>query len=76
MSPEVVEGETKQSVYSDMFSFGKIIYRVIDFHCTSDLLPVQQSMLSKFAEQCISVQYHSQSRSKKGLEFFEKLLAG
>ena len=74
ISPEVIEGETKQSIYSDIFSFGKVMYHVIDCGCVSDLAAVQKGKLSAFAEKCISVRYHSRPSCKKGLEFFQDLL--
>ena len=55
IAPEVIEGELKQSTFSDMFSFGKVLYQIMDHNCIADLPHTQQSNLSKFADKLMSV---------------------
>ena len=74
MAPEVIYGESSQTTFSDMFSFGKVIYKVIDYNRIVCLSHKQQSMLNKFTEQLISPTYFSRPDSKLAIDFFKKLL--
>ena len=70
----MIEGETKQTTYSDIFSFGKVLYHVIDHGCLGSLESNKQSKLTEFAACCSSPHYTSRPSSKKGLEFLEKYI--
>ena len=49
IAPELIEGEIKQSVYSDVYSIGKILFRIINQGCTSSLKPCIQRELVRYA---------------------------
>lgn len=72
IAPEVVEGETKQSMCSDMFSVGGIFYKIVDngfSDCTE-----QKQKLSFLAEQCRLVQYHKRFSAHKALSVIQEIL--
>ena len=74
ISPEVIGGETKQTIFSDMFSFGKVLYHVIDHGCVSSSESKRRQRLTEFAEHCTSPHYAHWPNSKRGLEFFEEFM--
>lgn len=70
IAPEVIEGETKQSVYSDVYSFGKVLFRIINQGCASGLHSCIQRELVAYAERCISPSYCTRPCTRKGLDIF------
>lgn len=74
ISPELIEGEMKQTVNSDIFSFGKLLFEMIDYNCISDLTHHKKSVLISLAEQCICSKPFSCLQSRKALEIFKGIL--
>lgn len=33
IAPEVIDGKARQSTYSDMFSFGSVLYKIVNNGC-------------------------------------------
>ena len=63
-----------ESTFSDMFSFDKVLYQIMDHNCIADLPHTQQSNLSKFADKLMSVRYYSRPSCQMALDFFRKLM--
>lgn len=74
LAPEVIEGETKQSTQSDMFSLGLVIHKIIDAECFKGIIDSSLSKLKWFAEVCRNVQYYLRPSSCEGSKFFQALL--
>lgn len=62
IAPQVVDGESKQSVYSDIYSFGKVMFH---HGCTNYS---KQRALPTNAEKCVSPSYFSHPCARKGLD--------
>ena len=57
IAPEPIEGESKQSTCTDIFSFGKFLFHIIDCCCITDLSRDHQCKFKAFAEKLLSVRY-------------------
>ena len=56
IAPEVIEGETKQSTHSDIYSFGKVLFRLTNHGCLNGLHSFKQkNMLSNVHHPAISL---------------------
>ena len=51
--PEVVEGKTCQTTYSEMYAYGKLLFCLIN-HGIFDALSALKKQLLCFAEQCVA----------------------
>ena len=71
IAPEVVEGECKQSTYSDMFSVGGIFYKMIDGGC---LTHEKHQKLAFLAEHCRLARYYRRFSAQKALSYVQELL--
>ena len=74
IAPEVIEGETKQSTHSDIYSFGKVLFRLTNHGCLNGLHSFKQKSLVTYAKQCTSPSYFSRPSARKGLDMFKTLL--
>lgn len=63
VAPEVIEGEHKQSVYSDMFSVGGVLYKICDVLQCKEI----RSKVCQLAEQCRIPQYMKRLSAKQAL---------
>lgn len=70
IAPEVIEGESRQSSSSDMFSVGGILYKIVDNGCLSE----QRKKLTHLAEQCRLIRYHQRFSAQKALSFIQEIL--
>ena len=70
LAPEVIDGQQKQSIYSDMYSVGLVFYRVTD-HC--HLSQNKRKDLAEFAQKCRSIKFYTRPKSSEALKFFETL---
>lgn len=74
LAPEVIEGETKQSVQSDVFSLGLVIHRIIDAGCFQDITESSLTRLKQFAYECRNVQYRNRPHCCDGSNLFQAML--
>ena len=72
IAPEVIDGQQKQSVYSDMYSVGLVFYRVTDLCRLSEN---RRKDLAEFARKCRAIEFYTRPKSSEALKFFEKLTA-
>ena len=56
LAPEVIEGENRQTTYSDMYSVGGIFYRIVESGSLKH--SAGEKVLLNIAEKCCLVQYH------------------
>ena len=73
IAPEIVKGETKQNIYSDMYSFGKVLFQIISHGCMNGL-DVKKKKLAKFAEKCLLPDNLSRPCAHDGLDILKTLL--
>lgn len=74
LAPEVIEGETKQSMQSDVFSLGLVIHKIVDAGCFHGVEQSSLAKLKQFADACRNVQHFLRPKSCEGLKFFQALL--
>ena len=74
LAPEVIEGETKQSIQSDMFSLGLMLHKIIDCGCFQGMVQSSLMKLKQFADACRKVQYFLRPKSCEGLKLFQAML--
>lgn len=74
IAPEIIEGETKQSVKGDMFAVGLVLYKLIDSNCFKRLPQASRNKLKQFAESCRSVNYSNRPRSMDGLKLIKEFM--
>lgn len=67
LAPEVVEGDCRQSTYSDMFAVGGIIYQITDQKCMQCKKPLLQ-----LAENCQHLDYKNHFSAAKALMYLQK----
>lgn len=72
IAPEVVEGETCQTIYSDVYAYGKILFHLVN-HGIFDTY-AKRTILVTFAEECVSPTYFSRPRAGKAMDIFKQLL--
>ena len=70
IAPEVIDGQQKQSVYSDMYSVGLVFYRVTDLCYLSQN---KRKDLADFAQKCRPFKFYTRPKSSEALKFFENL---
>ena len=73
IAPEVVEGETKQTKSSDIYAFGKLLFRVSN-QGVIDADPHKRKILLNFAERCVSPRYYCRPHAQEGMDIFKELL--
>ena len=73
IAPEVIESESKQTTYSDMFSVGGILYQVAESQQLSSC-EYEKKRLKFLAEKCRLVQYHRRYSAQKALSFLQESL--
>ena len=69
LSPEVIEGDYQQSVYSDMYAVGGVIYRITDQKCENH----KRSLLN-LAEKCRQVSYRSRFSASRALLYLQEIV--
>ena len=70
LAPEVVYGQQRQSVYSDVYAAGLILYHICD-HCIISQ-PLKQS-LKLLAERCRAPQFSSRPKSNEALKHLQHI---
>ena len=71
MAPEVVYGQQRQSIYSDMHAVGLVLYHVCDHGNISQLM---KKSLKCLAEKCRSVQFFTRPKSSDALKYLQGVL--
>ena len=59
IAPEVVHGEYRQTVYSDMFSLGQVLVKISDRGHFSSLPAKHKNKLFSLIKKCLSIQFHT-----------------
>ena len=72
IAPEVVHGEYKQSIYSDIYSV-RIVFRKISDNCFSSLPSQTAHDLKEMIQRCLSVHYLRRPSAIHCLEIIYKL---
>ncbi len=72
LAPEIIYGTHRQSVYSDIYSIGLVLYMMIDFCSFSSAV---KSKLTEFTGKCRSIDNFARPKSADALSFFETLMA-
>ena len=67
--PEVREGEYRQSVHSDIFAAGGVLYQIVESGCIS--IKVHQKCLLNIAEKCRSVSYFNRFSANEALSYLQ-----
>lgn len=70
IAPEVVEGESIQSTFSDMFSVGGLFYKIVDKGYLSHLNELEKK-LAFLAEQCRLARFHRRFSASKALSYVQ-----
>ena len=74
IAPEVVHGEYKQSVHSDMFSLGQLLVKIKDRHHYSALPSNSTQKLFAMIEKCRSPHFYSRPSSKECSKVMKKIM--
>ena len=72
IAPELISGESPQSVRSDMFSVGGILYKVVNakkFDSNKNI----RTTIEALAGRCRSVHYHKRPKAKEALTCLQSL---
>lgn len=72
IAPEIIKGETKQSVQGDMFAIGLVVSKMIN-SSNCGLPRSSQNKLRVFAESCQSVNYATRPKSMQGLKLIQDI---
>ena len=72
LAPEVIDGRKKQSVYSDIYAIGLILYHVSNHRSISQLM---KTRLTSFAEKCRSLNVSVRPDCGEALEYFKDILS-
>lgn len=71
MAPEVIYGRQRQSMYSDMYAVGLVLYHVCDHGNISQLM---KKSLKCLAEKCRSAQFNTRPKSRDALKYLQGVL--
>ena len=71
LAPEVVYGQQKQSVYSDIYATGHVFYKISDHSQISQALKIS---LRNLAGKCRALAFSSRPKSSEILQFLEGIL--
>lgn len=72
VAPEVVEGEYRQSVYSDMYAVGGVLYRLVETGRISN--KSYQKFLLNIAEDCRLINYFNRISASRALLRLQELV--
>lgn len=75
LAPEVIEGETKQSIQSDMFSLGLVIHKIVDAGCFSGIAQLSIVQVKQLANACRNVKYLQRPKSHEGLALLRTVMS-
>ena len=73
IAPEVIEGDSKESTYSDMFAVGGILYKIADQGCLLANIEIQEKLLF-LAGKCRIVQYRERFSAKTALSYIQQCI--
>lgn len=72
LAPELINGESKQSLYSDIFAFGGVLYKVMDAKKLDSCMCVR-SQVGTLAERCRSVHYRTRPKTKEIITYLQAI---
>ena len=75
IAPEVIEGETKQSTQSDIYSVGRLFYRIKDNKHLKSICNKAQLLFEDLAGKCTRSNFSKRLTSKKMLDDLKKIFA-
>lgn len=73
LAPEIISGEAKQSIFSDIFSAGGILYKIVDNKKLDGDRHIRNSV-HEYAGKCRSVIYHKRPNARDVLAYLQNLL--
>lgn len=68
IAPEVIYGQRRQSIYSDMYSVGYVLYCVCDH---SNISVAAKKTLTVLAEKCKSIDFSARPKTGEALKYFQ-----
>lgn len=71
LAPEVVYGQQRQSMYSDMYSVGLVLHQICDYSSISRLM---RTSLQRLAEKCRSHEFSYRPKSTEALNYLQGVL--
>lgn len=74
IAPEVTHGERPQSTFSDIYSLGKVLIRMIDYGCFRSLSRDDRSKVRALSESCCSIHYSKRPPANQCLKTMMSLL--
>ena len=75
MAPEVIDGVTRQTKWSDnMYAVGGILYKIIDNHFFDQLPAEHRHTLVSVARNCRRSQYSQRLSAQKALQLVQQAL--
>ena len=74
IAPEVVHGEYRQTVYSDMFSLGQVLVKISDRGHFSSLPAKHKNKLFSLIEKCRSIQFHTRPNPMQCLKVLKVIM--
>ena len=74
MAPEVVDGVTRQTKWSDIYAAGGVIQRIIENQCFNQLPVEYISALNSIVIKCRCPQYHRRLTAQRVLQSFKEML--
>lgn len=73
IAPEVVHGESRQSVKSDMYAIGLVLLKMSDYHCFSNLPSYVKNKISTLISNCKSLCSSKRPSAASCLKTFKAL---
>ena len=74
MAPEVVDGVTRQTKWSDIYAAGGVIQRIMENQCFNQLPVEYKSALNSIVIKCRCPQYHTRLTAQRALQSFKEML--
>ena len=73
IAPEIISGESRQSIYSDIYSVGGVLYKIMDSKKIDSDVHIRYT-IEGLAGKCRLVQYHKRPKAKAALTCLQDLL--
>ncbi len=74
LAPELIEGMTKQTRKTDIYSAGGVVQRIVDADCFTQLSVSKQQVIAKLATDCCSPNFYSRPTAQRALKILEELM--
>ena len=74
MAPEVIDGLTSQTKWSDMYAAGAILHRILDNNLVNHLPRGQKHALNTIAYNCRCMEYSRRFSAQKALRCIQQIM--